>query len=63
MAPEIKKLRGLRQKFSDLEAIYNEKKKHFDNIVLNLDQEKNKLEEEVKTLFEDYKGEETKFHQ
>jgi intraflagellar transport protein 81 len=63
LAPEIKKLRGLRQKFSDLEAIYNEKKKHYDNIVLNLDQEKNKLEEEVKTLFEDYKSEETKFHQ
>lgn len=28
----------------------------------NLDQEKNKLEEEVKTLFEEYKQEETRFH-
>ena len=62
LAPEIKKLRGFRQKFSDLEAIYNEKKKQYDAVVQNLDQEKNKLEEEVKTLFEDYKQEETKFH-
>ena len=62
LAPEIKKLRGFRQKFSDMEAIYNEKKKQYDNIVLNLDQEKNKLEEEVKTLFEEYKSEETKYH-
>lgn len=37
LAPEIKKLRGFRQKFSDLEAQYNEKKKHYDNIVMNLD--------------------------
>lgn len=35
--------------------MYNEKKKQFDNIVMNLDQEKNKLEDDVKTLFEDYK--------
>jgi intraflagellar transport protein 81 len=27
LAPEIKKLRGFRQKYTDLEAIYNEKKK------------------------------------
>eukprot|EP00347_Sterkiella_histriomuscorum_P000891 403374126 len=62
LAPEIKKLRGFRQKFSDLEAIYNEKKKQYDAVVQNLDQEKNKLEDEVKTLFEDYKQEETRFH-
>ena len=62
LAPEIKKLRGFRQKYADNEAIYNEKKKQYENVVQNLDQEKNKLEEEVKTLFEEYKQEETKFH-
>lgn len=62
LAPEIKKLRGFRQKFSDLEAIYNEKRKQYEAVVQNLDQEKNKLEEEVKSLFEDYKQEETRFH-
>lgn len=45
-----------------MEAIYNEKKKQYDAVVQNLDQEKNKLEEEVKTLFEEYKQEETRFH-
>ena len=62
LAPEIKKLRGFRQKYSDLEAIYNDKKKQYDAVVSNLDQEKNKLEDEVKNLFDDYKQEETKFH-
>lgn len=62
LAPEIKKLRGFRQKFSDLEAIYNEKRKQYEAVVQNLDQEKNKLEEEVKSLFEDYKQEETRYH-
>ena len=62
LAPEIKKLRGYRQKFTDLEAIYNEKKKQYDAVVQNLDHEKNKLEEEVKNLFEDYKTEESKYH-
>ena len=62
LAPEIKKLRAFRQKSNDVEAVYNDKKKQFDAVVHNLDQEKNKLEEEVKTLFADYKGEESKFH-
>lgn len=62
LAPEIKKLRGFRQKYTDLETIYNEKKKSYDAVVQNLDQEKNKLEEEVRTLFEDYKTEETRYH-
>ena len=55
LAPEIKKLRGLRQKFSDIEAVYNEKKKQYDSTVQNLDTEKNKLEEDVKVLFDEYK--------
>ena len=62
LAPEIKKLRALRQKVADLEAIYNEKKKQYDNIAMNLDQEKVRLEEDVKALFDEYKSEETKFH-
>ena len=62
LAPEIKKLRGFRQKYTDLEAIYNEKKKQFDAVVSNLDQEKNKLEEEVKALFDEYKQEESRYH-
>lgn len=37
LAPIIKKLRGLRTKLADMEAKYNEKKKHYENIVQNLD--------------------------
>ena len=37
LAPEIKKLRGFRQKYADNEAIYNEKKKQYENVVQNLD--------------------------
>lgn len=33
LAPEIKKLRGFRQKFTELEAFYNDKKKQFDAVV------------------------------
>jgi len=33
LAPEIKKLRGFRQKYTDLETIYNEKKKQYDAVV------------------------------
>jgi predicted nuclease with TOPRIM domain len=62
LAPEIKKLRGFRQRFAELEAVYNDKKKQFDSVVQNLDQEKNKLEEEVSTLFDEYKQEESKYH-
>ncbi len=62
LAPEIKKLRGLRQKFQDLEAVYNEKKKVYENTVMNLDHEKNKLDSDVKVLFEEYRQEETKYH-
>ena len=37
LAPEIKKLRGLRTQFSEVEARYTEEKKRYDNIVMNLD--------------------------
>jgi hypothetical protein len=33
LAPEIKKLRGFRQRFAELEAVYNDKKKQFDSVV------------------------------
>jgi intraflagellar transport protein 81 len=55
LAPEIKKLRGFRQRYTDLEAVYNERKKQYDAVVQNLDHEKNKLEDEVKNLFDEYK--------
>lgn len=62
LAPEIKKLRALRQKHQDLEVIYNDKKRGYDNIVMNLDQDKSKIETDAGTQFEEYRTEETKYH-
>jgi len=62
LAPEIKKLRELREQIKEIEAVYLEKKKQYDNIVLNLDQEKGKLEQDVSTVYNDYKEDESKYH-
>jgi len=47
----------------EIEAIHTEKKKQYDNVVMHLDQEKGKMEGEVKNTFNDYREDETKFHQ
>ena len=62
LAPQIKQLRAYRQKYNEMEVIYGEKKRAYDNTVMNLEQEKNKLEAEANKLWEDYKSEETKYH-
>jgi hypothetical protein len=45
-----------------MEQTYNEKKKAYDNTVMNLETEKNKLNTDIDKLWNDYKAEETKFH-
>jgi len=62
LAPEIQKLRQLRQQMQEIEHVWTEKKKSYDNIVMNLDQEKEKLDSDVKTVFDDYREDERKFH-
>ena len=63
LAPEIKKLRELREQIKGIDATYLEKKKQYDNIVMNLDQEKEKMESDVNTVFNDYREDERKYHQ
>ena len=46
----------------EIETIHSEKKKAFDNIVMNLDQEKERIEGEVKQIFNDYRDDERKYH-
>jgi NADPH-dependent curcumin reductase CurA len=46
----------------EIEAVYSEKKKQYDNIVQNLDQEKDKMDSDVKQTFNDYKDDERKYH-
>jgi len=47
LAPEIKRLRTLRNKFSDIEVEYNEKKRQFDSVQGNLDTEKERLDKDI----------------
>lgn len=46
----------------EIEAVHTEKKKQYDNIVMSLDQEKGKMDSEVKTTFNDYRDDERKYH-
>jgi len=45
-----------------LEQTYNEKKKAYDNTVMNLETEKHKLVSDIEKSWSDYKQEETKYH-
>lgn len=62
LAPQIKQLRAYRQKYQELEQTYNEKKKAYDNTVMNLETEKHKLVSDIEKSWNDYKQEETKYH-
>ena len=62
LAPQIKQLRSYRQKYQEMETTYNEKKKAYDNTVMNLESEKSKLNEDLDKAWGEYKSEETKFH-
>ena len=46
----------------DIEAVHTDKKKQYDNIVMNLDQEKGKMDGDVKAVFTDYLEDERKYH-
>ena len=62
LAPEIQNLRQLRIQMQEIEAVHTDKKKQYDNIVMNLDQEKGKLDQDVKDVFKDYMEDERKYH-
>lgn len=63
LAPEIKRLRTLRNKFSDIEVEYNEKKRQYDQVQSNLDTEKERLDKDIGHHVKEYKEAESKFHQ
>ena len=62
LAPGIKKLRTLRQKMTDIEEQYNEKKKDYDAIVNTMDTEKEQITKDMGSMFQEYKESESKFH-
>ena len=62
LAPEIKKLRTLRNKFTEIESEYNEKKRNYDAAQSQVDVEKERLEKDMGHQLHEYKENETKFH-
>ena len=47
---------------SEIESVYADKKKAYENVVNALDSEKSKLEEQVNQAFKDYVDDERKYH-
>jgi predicted nuclease with TOPRIM domain len=62
LGPDIKRLRNIRSKMTDMETDYNEQKKRYDQIVGQLEMEKERIQEEMGTMFTEYKEAESKFH-
>jgi intraflagellar transport protein 81 len=63
LAPEIKKLRTLRTRYSEIEKVFNEKKKSYDQVSSHIDMERERIDKDIGTQFKDFKEHETKFHQ
>lgn len=63
LAPEIKKLRTYRQRFTDIEKEYNAKKQNYESVQGQLEVEKERWEKDMGNAFTDYKEAESKFHQ
>lgn len=62
LAPEIKKLRTLRTRYSEIEKVYNEKKKNYDQISSTIDMERERADKDIGGSFKEYKENESKFH-
>lgn len=62
LAPQIKELREMRQKFQELEAKHEEKKKSYEAAQAGYRSKREKLESEVRSLKLQVGGDEGKFH-
>lgn len=62
LAPQIKELREMRQKFQELEAKHEEKKKSYEAAQAGYKSKREKLESEVKSLKIQVGGDEGKYH-
>ncbi|PNW70526.1 hypothetical protein CHLRE_17g723600v5 [Chlamydomonas reinhardtii] len=62
LAPQIKKLRSVRQDFAEFEAKYLEKKTAYDNVVATFEARTSALEGEVSGLKAEVSENETKYH-
>ncbi|DAZ95015.1 TPA: hypothetical protein N0F65_003641 [Lagenidium giganteum] len=62
LAPQIKELRAVRQKYQEMEQTYLEKKAQYDNTAVGLETERIKLEQECHAFQEDCLREESQYH-
>ncbi|KAK3240307.1 hypothetical protein CYMTET_49849 [Cymbomonas tetramitiformis] len=62
LAPQIKDLRAVRQKFQELEAEHGEKKKTYEASVMGYESKKSKLEAEVTAYRNEAQADESKYH-
>ena len=62
LAPGIKKLRTLRQRMSEVEQVYVEQKRGYDDVVNTMDTEKEGITKDMGSMFNEYKEAESKFH-
>mmetsp|Transcript_38618 Transcript_38618/g.46742 ORF Transcript_38618/g.46742 Transcript_38618/m.46742 type:complete len:696 (+) Transcript_38618:167-2254(+) len=62
LAPQIKDLRAVRQKFQELETEHSEKKKTYEAASMGYESKKAKLETEVTTYRNEANADETKYH-
>ena len=52
----------MRQEMGEIESVHIEKKKAYDGVVNKLDQEKGRMDADIKQVFTDYRNDEKKFH-
>ena len=62
MAPEIKRLRTLRNKYTEIEVDYNERKRNYDAVCTQLETEKERMDKDMGNGLREYKESESKFH-
>jgi len=63
LAPEIKRLRTLRNKYGEIEVDYNERKRNYDAICNQLESEKEKFDKDLGSGLTEFKESESKYHQ
>jgi predicted nucleic acid-binding Zn-ribbon protein len=62
LAPQIKDLRAVRQKFQELESDYEEKKKQYDAAAVGFDSKISKLDTDVNSMRTESNEDEAKYH-
>jgi hypothetical protein len=62
LAPGIKKLRTLRQRMAEVEQVYVEQKRGYDEVVNSMEGEKEAITKDMGSMFNEYKESESKFH-